>query len=49
VNIHLPAIAAAEFRSYYWCLDQAEVATDVMFYDRRSLTACYPTSSATPA
>ena len=31
VNIDLPAIAEAEFRSYYWCLDQAEVATDVMF------------------
>ncbi len=42
VNIHLPAIAAAEFRSYYWCLDQAEVATDVMFRDRRSLAAVLP-------
>jgi hypothetical protein len=42
VNIHLPAIAAAEFRSYYWCLDQAEIATDVMFADRRSLTAVLP-------
>ena len=42
VNIHLPAIAKAEFRSYYWCLDQAEVATDVMFCDRRSLTAVLP-------
>jgi hypothetical protein len=42
VNIHLPAIAAAEFRSYYWCLDQAEVATDVMFCDRRSLMAVLP-------
>jgi hypothetical protein len=42
VNIHLPAIAAAEFRSYYWCLDQAEIATDVMFRDRRSLAAVLP-------
>jgi hypothetical protein len=42
VNIHLPDIAAAGFRSYYWCLDQAEVATDVMFTDRRSLTAVLP-------
>jgi hypothetical protein len=42
VNIHLPAIAAAEFRSYYWCLDQAEIATDVMFRDRRALTAVLP-------
>lgn len=42
VNIHLPAIAAAEFRSYYWCLDQAEVATDAMFRDRRSLAAVLP-------
>ena len=29
VNIHLPTIAAVGFRSYYWCLDQAEIATDV--------------------
>ena len=42
MNIHLPAIAAAEFRGYYWCLDQAEVATDVMFCDRRSLTGVLP-------
>jgi hypothetical protein len=42
VNVHLPAIAAAEFGGYYWCLDQAEVATDVMFRDRRSLTAVLP-------
>ncbi|MGH9920334.1 MAG: hypothetical protein ACRD6W_15885, partial [Nitrososphaerales archaeon] len=42
MNIHLPAIAAAEFRSYYWCLDQAEVATDVMFCDRASLSAILP-------
>jgi hypothetical protein len=42
VNIHLPDIAAAGFRSYYWCLDQAEVATDVMFSDRRSLTQVLP-------
>ena len=42
VNIHLPAIAAAQFRSYYWCLDQAEIATDVMFRDRRSLAAVLP-------
>src|SRR5207302_9933112 len=42
VNIHLPAIAGAEGGSYYWCLDQAEVATDVMFRDRRSLTAVLP-------
>ena len=42
VNIHLPAIAAAEGGGYYWCLDQAEVATDVMFQDRRCLTAVLP-------
>jgi len=41
-NIHLPAIAAAEFRSYYWCLDQAEVATDVMFRDRPTLSFVLP-------
>ena len=42
VNIHLPAIAQADFGSYYWCLDQAEIATDVMFRDRRALTAVLP-------
>ncbi|MFN2506704.1 MAG: hypothetical protein ABR540_21240 [Acidimicrobiales bacterium] len=42
VNIHLPAIAAADFGDYYWCLDQAEIATDVMFRDRRSLTRVLP-------
>jgi hypothetical protein len=42
VNVHLPAITAADFGGYYWCLDQAEVATDVMFRDRRSLTAVLP-------
>ena len=42
VNVHLPAIAAAGFGGYYWCLDQAEIATDVMFVDRRSLTAVLP-------
>ena len=42
VNPHLAAIAQADFGSYYWVIDQAEVATDVMFADRRSLAAVMP-------
>lgn len=30
------------FGGYYWVTDQAEVATDVMFRDRPSLTAIMP-------
>ena len=36
------AIEAADFGGYYWVIDQAEVATDVMFHDRPSLTAIMP-------
>ena len=42
VNLHLPAIKKAGFGGYYWVLDQAEVATDVMFRDRRSLLEVLP-------
>jgi hypothetical protein len=41
-NPHLRKIEAADFGSYYWVIDQAEVATDVMFRDRPSLTAIMP-------
>jgi hypothetical protein len=41
-NPHLRAIEAADFGTYYWVMDQAEVATDVMFRDRPSLTAIMP-------
>jgi hypothetical protein len=42
VNPHLPMIAAADFGTYYWVVEQAEVATDVLFRDRRALVAVMP-------
>ena len=42
VNPHLPTITAAGFGSYYWVVDQAEIATDIMFRDRGSLAALMP-------
>jgi hypothetical protein len=42
VNPHLHTIEAADFGGYYWVLDQAEVATDVMFRDRPTLAAVMP-------
>jgi hypothetical protein len=42
VNPHLATIEQADFGSYYWVVDQAEVATDVMFNNRRSLAAVMP-------
>ena len=42
VNPHLPVIRQAGFGSYYWVVDQAEIATDVMFKDRPSLAAIMP-------
>ena len=42
VNPLLPAIKAAKFGGYYWCLDQGEVATDVMFNTRPDLMAVWP-------
>ena len=36
-NPHLATIEAADMGGYYWVLDQAEVATDVMFRDRPTL------------
>ncbi len=42
VNPHLPVIRQAGFGSYYWVVDQAEIATDVMFKDRASLAAIMP-------
>jgi hypothetical protein len=41
-NPHLHALEQANFGGYYWVIDQAEVATDVMFRDRPSLTAIMP-------
>jgi hypothetical protein len=39
---HLHALEHAKFGRYYWVIDQAEVATDVMFNDRPSLGAIMP-------
>jgi hypothetical protein len=42
VNPMLPVIEKAGFGGYYWCLDQCEVATDVMFRDRATLERLMP-------
>ena len=42
VNPHLPTIRRAGFGGYYWVIDQAEVATDVMFVSRPALERLYP-------
>jgi hypothetical protein len=41
-NPHLAPIEAAGFGGYYWVIDQAEIATDVMFRDRPTLAALLP-------
>jgi hypothetical protein len=42
VNPRLAAIRRAGFGSYFWSVDQAEYATDVLFRDRASLEALLP-------
>jgi len=42
VNPYLATLGQAGFGGYYWCTDQAEYATDVMFHDRARLLALYP-------
>lgn len=42
VNPMLPAIRAATYGGYYWVLDQAEIATDVMFTSRPKLLEIWP-------
>jgi len=42
LNPILPAITAADYGGYYWVLDQAEIATDVMFNTRPQLLAVWP-------
>jgi hypothetical protein len=42
VNPHLSAIRAADYGGYYWVLDQAEIATDVMFTSRPKLLGIWP-------
>jgi hypothetical protein len=38
----LGTLARAGFGGYYWCIDQAEYATDLMFTSRAALAAVYP-------
>ncbi len=42
LNPILPAIRAAGYGGYYWVLDQAEIATDVMFKTRPELLQIWP-------
>ena len=42
VNPVLADVKAADFGDYYWVVDQAEVATDVMFRTRAELLAVWP-------
>jgi hypothetical protein len=42
LNPILPAIRAANYGGYYWVLDQAEIATDVMFTTRPRLLEVWP-------
>jgi hypothetical protein len=42
VNPILAAVRAADYGSYYWVLDQAEIATDVMFSSRQKLLDIWP-------
>ena len=42
LNPILPAIRAANYGGYYWVLDQAEIATDVMFQTRPQLLEVWP-------
>ena len=42
LNPILPAIRAANYGGYYWVLDQAEIATDVMFQTRPRLLEVWP-------
>lgn len=37
VNPYLTTVTQAGFRSYYFCIDQCEIATDVLFNSRASL------------
>jgi hypothetical protein len=42
VNPIAPAVRAAGYGGYYWVLDQAEIATDIMFNTRRDLLSIWP-------
>jgi hypothetical protein len=38
-----PLLRGHQLRPYYWSLEESEYATDVLFHDRASLQAIYPT------
>src|SRR6266508_6839400 len=42
VNPMMPIVRAANYGGYYWVLDQAEIATDVMFSSRPKLLDIWP-------
>jgi hypothetical protein len=42
VNPMMPIVRAADYGGYYWVLDQAEIATDVMFGSRPKLLDIWP-------
>ncbi|MGH9891709.1 MAG: hypothetical protein ACREA0_06955 [bacterium] len=42
INPILRPIQKADLNGYYWCTDQAEYATDVMFKDRQSVDDVFP-------
>jgi len=42
LNPIVPAIRSAGYGGYYWVLDQAEIATDVMFHTRPQLLEIWP-------
>jgi len=42
VNPKLALIEQLHFGTYYWCIDQGEIATDIMFKDRESLEQLMP-------
>lgn len=42
LNPMLGAIRAANYGGYYWVLDQAEIATDIMFKTRAKLLEIWP-------
>lgn len=42
LNPHLATIEQLGFKGYYWVIDQSEIATDVMFQDRATLSLLLP-------
>lgn len=46
VNPILPTLEKSGFGGYYWCLDQCEIATDIMFKNRSCLQGILPDLNA---